>query len=103
LDELKSGYTEKIENIEEMPEIENFKGELVRTIKFDYHFEISGRKRGTKNSLIITKAPKEEYYRAKLISEPAVPGMPEDAIDRTVDVIFDMMMYWAKNKERIIG
>ena len=103
LDELKSGYTEKIENIEEMPEIENVKGELVRTIKFDYYFEISGRRRGTRNSLIITKAPKEEYYRVKLISEPAVPGMPEDAIDRTVDVIFDMMMYWAKNKERIIG
>ena len=103
LDELKSGYTERVENVEEMPEIENVKGELVRTIKFNYRFEVSGRKRETKNSLIITKDPKENYYRVKMISEPAVPGMPEDAIDRTVDVIFNMMVYWAKNKRRLIG
>jgi len=49
------------------------------------------------------KHPREDYYRVKLICEPASPGMPESVIERTVDLIFDMMMYWVKNKGRIIG
>ena len=103
LNELKTGYIERIENVEEMPEIENVKGELVKSIRFNYYFEVSGREKRTKNSLILTKSPQDDYYRVKLVSEPAVPGMPEDAIDRTVDFVLDIMMYWAKNKERIIG
>ena len=103
LNELRTGYTERMENIEETPEIENIKGELVRSIKFDYYFQIAGGERGTKNALIMTKHPQEDYYRVRLICEPASPGMPESVIERTVDLIFDMMIHWAKNKERIIG
>jgi len=103
LDELKIGYLGRTENIEEIPEVENVKGELIRSIKFYYYFEVSGRERGTKNNLILTKSPQDDYYRVKLVSEPAVHGMPEDAIDRTIDFVFGMMMYWTKNKERIIG
>jgi len=101
--ELKTGYIERVDNFEEMPETKNIKGELVRSIKFDYRFETSGRERKTRNTLILTKHPKEDYYRVRLVSEPAIPGMPEDAIDRTVDFIHDLMLNWAKNKERIIG
>jgi len=103
LNELRTGYTERMENIEETPEIENVKGELVRSIKFDYYFQVAGGERGTKNTLIMTKHPQEDYYRVRLICEPASPGMPESVIERTVDLIFDMMIHWAKNKERIIG
>jgi len=103
LDELKTGYLERAENAEVTPEIENVKGELIRSINFCYYFQISGKERGTKNSLVLTKSPQDDYYRVKLVSEPSVPGMPEDAIDRTVDLVFDMMMYWAKNKDKIIG
>jgi len=103
LDELKTGYVERVDNVEEMPEIENVKGELVKSIKFDYRFEVSGRERRTRNNLILTKSHKEDYYRVRLVSEPAVPGMPEDAIDRTVDFVHDMILYWAKNRKRIMG
>ena len=103
LNDLRIGYVERIENIEETPEIENIKKELVRSIKFDYYFQVAGGRRGTKNTLIMTKHPQEDYYRVKLICEPTSPGMPESVIERTVDLIFDMMMYWVKNKERIIG
>ena len=103
LTELKTGYVESVENVEVTPEIENVKGELVRTIKFNYRFSVSGRERKTKNDLILIKDPKEDYYRAKLVSEPAVPGMPEDAIDRTIDFVHDIILEWVRNKERIIG
>jgi len=103
LTELKTGYVESVENIEITPEIENVKGELIRSVKFNYRFSISGQTRKTKNSLILIKDPKEDYYRAKLVSEPAVPGMPEDAIDRTIDFVHSIVLEWAKNKERIIG
>jgi len=103
LDELRAGHVEKVDNVEEMPEIENVKGELVRSIRFDYRFEVSGREKRTKNNLILLKSPKEDYYRVRLVSEPATPGMPEDSIDVTVDFVHDIMLYWAKNKERIIG
>jgi len=33
LTELKTGYSESVENVEEAPEIETVKGELVRSIK----------------------------------------------------------------------
>jgi len=103
LKELRGGYVESVDNLEENPEIETAKGELVKSIKFEYSFHISGRERRTKNSLILVKKPEEEYYRVRLVSEPAVPGMPEDSIDKTADFVHDIILYWAKNKERIIG
>jgi ABC-type lipoprotein release transport system permease subunit len=103
LNELKSGYLERVENIEEIPEKENVKGELVTEIKFDYYFVASGQDRRTKNSLFLIKSPKEYYYRARLSSEPAVLGLPESTIDRTIDVVHEIVLYWAKNKERILG
>lgn len=103
LDELRTGYTERVENIEDIPEIENVKGEVVKTIKFIYYFGPPDRRRGTKNSLVLIKSPYEDYYRVKLISEPAAPGIPESAVDRTVDFVHDIMMFWAKDKKRIMG
>jgi len=103
LNELKTGAIERVETIEELPEIEKVGGELVNTIKFDYYFAVSGQNRGTKNELICIKSPKEDYYRIKLVSTPAILGMPEDAIDRTIDFVHDILMEWAKNKSRILG
>jgi len=39
----------------------------------------------------------------KLISEPAVPGMPEDAIDRTIDFVHNMMLYWLKIRKGLFN
>jgi len=103
LNELKMSYIERVDNVEETPEIENTKGELIKSIKFDYRFEVSGRERKTRNDLVLIKSPNEDYYRVKLISEPAIPGMPEDAIDRTIDFTHNLVLDWNKNKERIIG
>jgi hypothetical protein len=103
LEEMRTGTFERVEEIKELPEIENVKGELVKTIRFDYYFTVSGRGRGTKNELICIKSPEEYYYRVKLVSNPASPGMPEDAIDRTIDFIHSLSMEWSKNKKRIIG
>jgi len=103
LGSLKSGFLEKIENIKETPEIENVRGELSRTINFDYVFTVSGQRRRTKNTLILTKSPKEDYYRVRLVSEPAVPGMPESVIDKTVDFVHKIILDWAREKDKIIG
>ena len=103
LDELKTGYLERVENIEDIPEIENVKGELIKAIKFDYRFEAFGQERRTRNSLMLTKSPKEDSYRVKLVSKPAVLGTPESAIDRTIDFVHEIVLHWAKDRERIIG
>jgi len=103
LDELRTGYIERVENVEQMPEIENVKGELVKAIRFNYRYEATGQERKTRNSLILAKSAQENYYRVKLVSEPAVPGIPESAIDRTIDFVHDTVLYWIRNKERIIG
>jgi len=103
LDDLKTGFIERVENVEDVPEIEKVRGELVKEIKFEYRYEVSGRERKTKNSLVMTKSPQENYYRVRLVTEPAVPGMPEDTIERTIDFVNDICLYWVKNKKRLIG
>ena len=103
LDDLKTGYIERVENAEETEEIENVRGELVKTINFDYRYETGGQERRTRNSLILTKSPNEDYYRVRIASEPAVPGVPVSAIERTIDFVHDTVIYWTRNKKRIIG
>jgi hypothetical protein len=103
LRDLKLGIIERAENIEETPEIENVKGELVRKINFEYVLSVSGQERRTKNSLVLTKSPDEDYYRVSLVSEPAVLGLPESTIERTVDLVHKIIMDWAKDKESIIS
>ncbi|MEM2702424.1 MAG: FtsX-like permease family protein, partial [Candidatus Bathyarchaeia archaeon] len=103
LNDLKSGYTERVENIENILETENIRGELVEAIKFVYLFGPPENRRGTKNTLTLIKSPGEEYYRVRLSSEPASPGMPETAVERTIDFVQDILISWAKDKRRIIG
>ena len=103
LDDLRTGYIERVENVEETPEMENVRGELVKTINFDYRYETGGRERKTKNSLVLTKNPDEDYYRVRIASEPAVPGVPVSAIERTIDFVHDTVIYWTRNKKRIVG
>ena len=102
LSDLRTGFIERVENLEETPEIEDVRGNLSRTIKFDYVFIISDQKRRTKNTLLLTKSPKEDYYRVRLISEPAVPGLPESAIDRTTELVHKIVLDWVKERERIV-
>ena len=103
LDELRTGYIERVENVEEVPEIENVKGELVKTIKFDYCLGTGREKKMIKNSLILIRSPKEDYYRVRLVSEPGIPGTSERYIDMAIRFVHDITLYWAKNKEKIIG
>ena len=103
LDELRTGYAERIINVKEVPEMENVKGELIKTIKFDYCIRADHEMKTIKNSLVLIKSPDEDYYRVRLISEPAVPGIPERYIERVIRFVHDLTLYWAKNKERIIG
>ena len=103
LNSLKSGYVERVENIEEIPEIENVKGELVRRINFDYIISVPGKERRMKSSLILIKSPDEDYYRVRLVAEPAVPGLPETMMDRTVDFVHRILMDWARDRDMLVG
>jgi len=103
LEDLTSGFMEKVEKIEETPEIENVRGELTKTIKFEYSYRVYGQERRTKNTLILTKSPNENYYRVKLVSEPAVPGLPESIVDRTAKFVHGIIISWAKEKKRILS
>jgi hypothetical protein len=101
--ELKDGFVERVENVVQVPETEDVKGELVLTINFDYAFGATGRERGTKNSLVMTKSPNEDYYRVRLVSEPAVMGLPETVIERTIDLIHETCLLWVKDKGKYLG
>jgi len=103
LHDLRTGYTERISNIEDVPEAESVRGELIKTIRFSYYFGPPEQMRGTKNTLTLIKSPSEEYYRIKLSSEPSSLGIPESAIDRTIDFVHEILMEWVKNKKRIMG
>jgi len=103
LGDLRSGLIERIEKIEESPEIENVKGELIKRINFEYVISVSGQEQRTKNTLVLIKSPDEDYYRVRLISEPAVPGLPESVIERTVELVHKIVMDWTREKETIIS
>jgi ABC-type lipoprotein release transport system permease subunit len=103
LAELKTGFVERVENIVQVPETEDVRGELTLAINFNYSFGATGRERGTKNSLVMTKSPDEDYYRVRLTSEPAVQGLPESAIERTIDFVHETCLMWVKDKERYLG
>ncbi|MBS7615446.1 ABC transporter permease [Candidatus Bathyarchaeota archaeon] len=103
LNELKSGFIERIENVVQTPEKEDVKGVLVLTIDFNYVFGAVGSERATKNSLIMAKNPNEDYYRVRLVSKPGVPGLPESAIERTINFVHETCLTWAKDKERYLG
>ncbi len=103
LSDLRSGYTERVEDIEELSEIESVRGELIKSIKFVYYFGTPEKRLGTKNTLILIKSPDEEYYRVKLKTDPVAPGIPQSAMDRTISFVHDILMTWLKEKKRIIG
>jgi len=103
LHELKGGFVERVENVVQVPETEDVKGELTLAINFDYSFGATGRERGTRNSLILSKSPNEDYYRVRLVSEPAVKGLPETVIERTIDLIHESCLNWAKDKAKYLG
>ncbi|MEM2341897.1 MAG: ABC transporter permease [Candidatus Bathyarchaeia archaeon] len=101
--DLRTGYTERVGNIEDIPEAESVRGELIKTIKFSYYFGSPEQRKETKNILTLVKSPHEEYYRIKLVSEPVSPGIPESIIDRTIDFVHEILMGWVKDKKRIVG
>jgi len=101
--ETETGTYERTEEIVEEPEMETPKGELIKRISFHYVFSVSGQKRGTKNQLICTKGPREDYYRVELESSPAEPGTPEEWVERTVKILRDIIMDWLRDKKRIMG
>jgi len=101
--ELELGTYERTEGIVEEPELETPKGELIKRILFNYVFSVGGKKRGTKNELICTKGPKDNYYRVELDCNPAEPGTPEEWVERTVKIIRDIQMDWLRDKKRIMG
>ncbi|MEM2088130.1 MAG: ABC transporter permease [Thermoproteota archaeon] len=103
LKQLRSGYAERVEDVEDMPETENAEGELTNVIRFNYYPQIRERGKGTKNSLVLTKKRDEESYRVKLITEPASPGVPETIIDKTIDFVHWILMRWVKDKKGIMG
>jgi hypothetical protein len=103
LNQLRTGYKERIENVEDVPEEADSKGMLTKTVRFNYYVGPVGTKNGTKNSLVLTKTPAEEYYRVTLVTEPTSPGIPESTIDRTVEYVHWILMLWVKEKKRIMG
>jgi hypothetical protein len=103
LNQLRTGYGERIEDIEDTPEVVDSKGVITKTIKFNYYFWPIEHKKGTRNSLVLTKTPGEDSYRVTLVTEPTVPGIPENMINRTVDHIHWILMLWVKEKKRIMG
>jgi len=102
LTELSVRSLERTQNIEDVPEIENVKGELVKTVRFNYAITVSGDRRETKNEVIAVKSRDEDYYRIRLSCAPATSGTPITAIDRTIDFVHDLILEWIKNKDRLM-
>lgn len=102
LKEISTSLIERTENIELLPEVEDVKGRIISTIRFDYYLGTPERRVRIRSKLLVTKSPSEEYYRVLLSLEPE-PGIPESMVDRVVDFVNDVIMYWVRNKKRIIG
>jgi ABC-type antimicrobial peptide transport system permease subunit len=103
LKELSTSLIERVENIEILPEIEDSRGRLITAIKFNYCVGPPEKRVRIRNTVTVVKSPDEEYYRVRLSSEPEVPGIPESMMERVVDYVNDVIMYWVRNKDKIIG
>jgi len=93
------GVNERMEGLEELPEEETPKGDLKKQINFRYVYIREGTVFGTKNSLVSIKRKDEDFHRVNLICAPLSPGLSEKWVDRTVKIIHDMSLDWARTHE----
>jgi len=103
LRDLQTGMHENARNIEELPPLETPEGDKVVKLVFEFHQVVPGVIRGTKNELTCIKKQGEDYYRVLLKSGPVAENVPEEWVDRTVMMVRDLCLDWARNKQRYIG
>ncbi|MFB0522373.1 MAG: FtsX-like permease family protein [Candidatus Bathyarchaeia archaeon] len=103
LQELKTRLHEGILDLEELPDTETPRNELIKRFTFSYASFYMNQKIVTKNQIVCSKSPNDDYYRVQLVSNLDNIEVSEECIYRIAEVIRDITMYWAKNRERIIG
>ncbi len=104
LKDLSTGYTERTEQVEELPEEEYPDGKRVKRFKFKYIFLVAGGKYELDCETVLTKLPKADYYTIELTSTPA-HGMqiPLKYLDRVALVVSDICKEWLREKKRLLG
>ncbi|MCD6095854.1 MAG: FtsX-like permease family protein, partial [Thermoprotei archaeon] len=100
LQDLMSGYLERIEDIRELKEVETPSGKKVKEFHFRYIIKTEQGDIVINNILTITKMPGFDYYMVELKSKPA-PGLkvPVKYLDRVATYISDVLKDWERERK----
>jgi len=103
LQALQTGLYERIDNLQEMPEMQTSKGQITKCYTFTYAAASKGQKVEIKNEIRCSKDPNEDYYRVQLISNLENMEVREEQIQRIAEIIRDLCLDWAKSRSKIVG
>ena len=105
LKDLAGGYTERTEQVEELPEEEYPDGKRIKRFRFKYIFLTSEGERYEINcEAIMTKMPQADYYTVELNTQPTQrKHIPIKYLDRVATVVSDICKEWQREKKRLLG
>ncbi len=103
LDEMKSGFHERIEDLQELPEAQTSKGHIVKKFTFTYSIVSKDKRTVLKNEVICNKNPDEDYYRVQLVANLENLEVHEEQIHRIAEIIRGICLDWSKNRSQIVG
>jgi bisphosphoglycerate-independent phosphoglycerate mutase (AlkP superfamily) len=103
LEELKSGFYERIEELQELPETQTSKGHIVKKFTFNYNITSKDQKTIIKNEIVCSKNPDEDYYRVQLASNLDNLEVSEEKIFRIAEIVRGISLDWLKNRDSIVG
>jgi len=107
IDKLKERETRILEegtqDIFEEPEKITPSGQVVRSLSFKYVCVEGGLRFTTENTVECSMFLDRDYYIVKVICKPLEPGMPEEILNRGVNLVHNILINWAKDRKRIVG
>jgi len=103
LEELKSGLSERIKDLEELPETQTSKGYIIKKFPFTFAFLFGDQKTAIKNEVTCTKNPDEDYYRVQLVLNLENLEVREEQINRIAETVRDICMDWVKSGSKKVA
>jgi len=103
LKDMESGYTERVEDLQEYDEEELPDGTLVKRFTFKCVLLVEGERVVIDNDLRCTKSPREKFYRVELYAKPhGEKEIPLRYLDRVASMVNDILKSWEEEKKRLL-
>jgi len=102
LDAYRAGFTERIENLEDLGEVELPDGRLERRIRFDHVMMRGDKALGTVNEIILELSPGSKHYTIRIASRPKEKGIPESVRERALNLIKGIILNWEKRRKEYV-